>query len=132
MSFFMGETQWMTPQPLCPFIRPAQGRWMWGGKPSAQRRSLEAGCREHIPTPSPAVPPPDTPAPRGGPAWPNSADTELRLPDPEPSILAIICKKRGQSSPGGAAESRSWGCPRRSGSFTGERPSAEPARLPAI
>ena len=77
-------------------------------------------------------PPPDTPAPRGGPAWPNSADTELRLPDPEPSILAIICKKRGQSSPGGAAESRSWGCPRRSGSFTGERPSAEPARLPAI
>ena len=49
-------------------------------------QSLGAGCREHIPTPSPAVPPPDTPAPRGGPAWPNSADTELRLPDPEPSI----------------------------------------------
>ena len=108
----------MTLQPLCPFIRPAQGRWMWGGKPSAQRRPLGAGCREHIPTPHPQLPHSDTPAPQGGPAWPNSANTELRLPDPEPSISAIICKKRGQPTPGGASEPWGWGCPRGSGSFT--------------
>lgn len=58
------ETQWMTPRPLCPFIRPARGRCMWRGKPSTQHRPLGAGCREHIPTPPPAAPPP-TPQPRG-------------------------------------------------------------------
>lgn len=131
MSFFMGETQWMTPQPLCPFIHPAQGRWMWGGKPSAQRRPPGAGYREHIPTPNQQLPP-DTPAPQGGPAWPNSADTEPRLPDPEPSTSAIICKKRGspvqeelQSLGAGAALGDQAASQR-------DLPSAEPSRLPAI
>lgn len=124
------ETQWMTPWPLCPFIRSARGRWMWRGKPSAQRRPLGAGCREHIPTPLPEAAPP-TPQPRG----------EVLL---GPTVPTQGCVCRTSSPPSQPSSVKSGGSPLQEelqslearAALTGQAasqrrlPSAKPSHLP--
>lgn len=124
------ETQWMTPWPLCPFIRFARGRWMWRGKPSAQHRPLGAGCREHIPTPPPEAASP-TPQPCG----------EAPL---GPTVPTQGCVCRASSPPSQPSSVKSGGNPLQEelqslearAALTGQAasqrrlPSAKPSHLP--